>query len=111
MDGLKEMKQWKCENGHVLGVIQRAKAGKRHVARLMLFRKAIDLNANGQADEIDVIANIEGTTLDVRCSVPGCGKVRSWFMGEDAMEQLLKQVQRRTSDETTTRLENIEQMC
>jgi hypothetical protein len=91
-DGLDGMKQWKCKNGHVLGVIQRVKTGNGHVTRLMLFRDAIDLKANGQAKEIDVIANIEGTTLDVRCSVARCGEVRSWFMGEDAMERLVEQM-------------------
>lgn len=85
MDG----KAWKCGNGHVLGMVERVKAGGHHVARLSLYREAIDLSANGRMAEVDVMAVVEGTTLDVRCSVPGCGSVRSWYMGEDAIKRLV----------------------
>jgi hypothetical protein len=61
----------------------------------MIFRHAIDLSANGQAAEPDVMANITGTTLEVRCDVPGCGKMRSWFAGDDALDRLMEQVQGR----------------
>jgi len=46
----------------------------------------------GQADleQADVIALIEGTTLDVKCSVPGCRCARTWWMGEDALERLIE---------------------
>lgn len=87
MDGLKP---WKCENGHVLGVVQRVRVHQAFVARLMLYRHAIDAGANGAMVEVDVIARIEGTTLDVACDVEGCGKKRTWFIGEDALEAFIE---------------------
>ena len=94
------LKDWKCKNGHVLGVRQNiereraiapgmgGKAIRYHTARLMLYRRAVDPQAASPA-EVDVIANVEGTTLDVRCDVEGCGAVRSWFEGAAALERLL----------------------
>jgi hypothetical protein len=86
MDGLK---QWKCPKGHLLGVVERAsfttQAGHcGHVSRLMLYRQAIPID---QAMEVDVIAVVEGTALNVRCSI--CGEVRPWIIGEDAIERLI----------------------
>ncbi len=86
LDGLK---QWKCKNGHVLGVVERVKVGKRHVSRLMLFRHAIDL-ARLQPEEVDVIGALEGTMLHIRCDIPGCGEVRPWEIGQDAYERLVE---------------------
>ena len=87
MDGLKP---WKCENGHVLGVVQRVRVKDGHVARLMLYRHAIDGGVNGAMEEVDVIACIEGTTLDVACDAAGCDKKRTWFIGEDALEAFIE---------------------
>lgn len=85
MDG---MKTWKCRNGHVLGVVQRVKAGGFHVARLLLYREAVDLNAHGNMGEVDVMAVVEGTVLDVKCSI--CEAVRPWYMGRDAIERVVQ---------------------
>jgi len=82
-----DMKQWKCERGHVLGVVQRVRVGGHHVARLSLYREAIDVNANGTMEEVDVMAVAEGTVLDVKCSV--CNGMRTWYMGEDAVKRLV----------------------
>ncbi len=60
-----------------------------HATRLLLFRQAIDQEP-GYLQDVDVIAVIEGTTLDVRCSVPGCGASRTWWIGEAAMEKLME---------------------
>lgn len=90
MDGLDGMKQWRCKNGHVLGIVQRVKVSERWTTRLMLFRQAIDLEAARNFDDVEVIANIEGTTLDVRCSV--CNAVRSWYIGEAALERLIERI-------------------
>lgn len=98
MDGkLDKLKQWTCANGHVLGVIRRdrekSKEGREFwVSRLMLFRQALDLEETAKIEDVDVIAYIEGTTLDVRCSVHGCGCSRTWWMGEDALERVLERV-------------------
>lgn len=92
LDGLKE---WKCPRGHVLGLIKRAKttinAHDYHVTRLLLFRQAVDRDA-AIPESVDVCAVIEGTTHDIRCSV--CGDVRSWFIGEDALQTLIGKVRR-----------------
>jgi len=87
MNGLK---QWKCSRGHVLGVVQRVKVNDFHVTRLMLFRHAINLEANGKMEDVDVIAIVEGTTLDAACDVDQCGAKRTWHMGQDAMEKLIR---------------------
>lgn len=84
-----EVKVWRCENGHGLGVVQRTKSGGHWLTRLALFRQAID-SQDEHLVEVDVIATVEGTTLDVRCSV--CGATRSWFMGEAAIAKLLEKV-------------------
>lgn len=85
MDG---MKTWKCKNNHVLGVVQRVKIGGIHVARLLLYREAVDLSGNGTMSEVDVMAVVEGTVLDVKCSI--CGTVRPWYMGRDALERAVQ---------------------
>jgi hypothetical protein len=92
MDGLK---QWKCRNGHVLGVVRQVKHNGGRVARLMLFRHAIDMTKD-TLENVDVLAYVEGTTLDVDCDVPGCGLKRSWFLGADATERLLERYSIRT---------------
>lgn len=73
MDGT----QWKCRNGHLLGHVQRVQVGGQRVSRLLLFREAVDLSANGDMAEVDVMAVVEGTVLDVKCSC--CGAFRPWY--------------------------------
>ncbi len=96
MDGkLDNHKQWVCPNNHVLGIVERvpisSNGTKYHVSRLMLFRQAIDRDAASIVmEDVDVIANIEGTVMDIRCSVPGCGEVRTWWMGAATLERFLE---------------------
>ncbi len=94
MDGkIDKLKQWKCENGHVLGIVDRVQASnngtKYHISRLMLFRQAIDLDPVSSVTlaDVDVIANIEGTVMDIRCSC--CSLIRTWWMGDAALERFL----------------------
>ena len=90
-------KMWKCANGHVLGIVQRVQVSsngtKYHVSRLMLFREAVDLKeiTSISLEEMDVIGKIEGTVLDIRCSVQCCDEVRTWYMGEASLERFLSQ--------------------
>ena len=93
---LDELKQWKCKNGHVLGVVERARVencqGRTwHVSRLILFRHAIDLS-QPEPEEVDVIGVAEGTVLHIRCDVPGCGEIRPWEIGQDAIEWLMERL-------------------
>jgi hypothetical protein len=88
------VKEWHCKNGHLLGLVKRVKIElpdgmALHVSRLLLFRQAVDREAVN-LEEIDVIAAVEGTALEIRCSV--CGEVRPWYIGADAMERLLEKI-------------------
>lgn len=87
--------RWKCQKGHTLGLVQRATvtvSGRSgHVSRLMLFRHALDMDAY-LLEAVDVVAVIEGTAVEIRCDAPGCGQVRPWIIGADAMERLIEQV-------------------
>jgi len=82
------LKQWKCDNGHVLGVVQRVRVDGFHVSRLMLFRHAINLDVDGKMEDVDVIAIIEGSTLDAACDVENCGAKRTWHMGKDVVKKV-----------------------
>lgn len=98
MDGnLDGVRQWMCPKGHLLGIVERVKkfssnGGKYHVSRLILFRQAIDLDPKSTVSlaDVDVIGNIEGTVMDIRCSVPGCGEVRTWWMGAASLERIIE---------------------
>ncbi len=80
-------KAWRCPNGHILGLAQREKVDGRWVTRLALYREAVDPTADAPA-EVDVVAVVDGSALDVRCSV--CGAVRSWSVGQDALMRFLE---------------------
>jgi hypothetical protein len=79
----------------VLGVVKRvpvsANGRKYYATRLILFREAVDPDT-GNLQEGDIIAEVEGTTLHVRCSVPGCKATRTWWIGDAGMERLLERV-------------------
>jgi len=75
MDGV-DRHEWRCPNGHVLGLVRRS---TRRIRQLALLRQA-----NGPED--DVIAVLEGTS-DIVCSV--CGYSRTWAPGEEAIRDLL----------------------
>lgn len=78
-------KMWKCKNGHALGSVG---TNGSKVVQLYLFRQAIDMG-DEHPEEVDVVAVVEGYVADVRCSVPGCGAVRTWVPGEAALRRLL----------------------
>ena len=92
MDNMDGYRPWECSKGHILGVVERARittlTGQRgHVSRLLLYRHAIDLSKEIPT-EVDVIGSLEGTMLHIRCDVPGCGEIRTWEIGADALERL-----------------------
>lgn len=81
---MSDVSPWRCENGHVMGSVRR---NGSKVAQLLLFREALaDVE---RPAEVDVIAVVEGYVADVRCSVPGCGAVRTWVPGEAALRRLM----------------------
>jgi hypothetical protein len=90
-----DVKEWKCKKGHVLGVVRRVQvslSGRTyHVAKLFLYRHAIDMQADDPA-EVDVIGPVEGSGGPFQCDVEGCGQERKWEIGEDALERLLEKI-------------------
>jgi len=87
-------KVWKCENGHIMGLIRRdevwERGRKRKVTRLMLFRQAFPADMNEESlNGADVIAIVEGTA-NISCSMPKCCATRPWFYGHEALEHLLE---------------------
>jgi hypothetical protein len=91
LDGksLNGLKHWRDAKGHVLGVIEHVRVkvqvdgvnARYHTPRLLLFREAVDVEAEVPA-QIDVAGTVEGRTLFSlawRCSVPGCGCIKEWF--------------------------------
>ncbi len=82
-----EMRPWRCENGHVLGVVVRNGSGVRQLA---LYREAINLDPfpGGEEGEVDVMAVVEGYVADVRCSICGCP--RTWVPGQESQRRLLR---------------------
>ena len=80
-----EHKPWHCKNGHELGSVRR---NGRKMTQLLLYRQALDMSGTCP-EELDVIAVIEGFVVDVRCSVPGCGALRTWVPGEAALNKLM----------------------
>lgn len=102
MDGkrLSDLKQWRDAKGHVLGVIEDVRVSvqvdgirvKYHSPRLLLFREAVDTQAEVPA-EIDVVGTVEGRTLFSlvwKCSVPGCGCIKEWFAEKGVLEHFVR---------------------
>ena len=75
---MERLREWVCENGHVLGMAGRDGRG---VSVLLLYREAVS-DGNGVGE---VMAVVEGAT-DVRCSI--CGRTRSWFMDGKLVKRL-----------------------
>ncbi len=84
---MNEMRVWTCENGHVMGLVRR---NGRGITQLMIYRQAVD-NLADEPEPPEVMGVVEGTVLDIRCSV--CGSVRTWFPSQEALERLLERVQ------------------
>ena len=78
-----DVKTWRCEQRHALGVVVRDGGGVR---RLLLYRVALDGNPGDE--EVDVIAVSEGYVADVRCSI--CGGLRTWVPGQEALRRMLE---------------------
>lgn len=78
-----KISDWKCSNGHKLGVVAR---NSSRIRQLWVYRQAIDENAEAPA-EVDVLGIAEGTLFDVRCSI--CGSSRTWVPGDEAMKRII----------------------
>ena len=77
-----ELKIWRCPNGHALGVVKRNGKG---LHQLLLYRHAVQMDGNPA--QVDVMAVVEGSVMDIRCEI--CGEMRTWVIGQEAMDKLL----------------------
>lgn len=106
LDGkrLDKMKQWKCANGHLMGVYEHAKADVTvekktlhyHTVKLIIFRQAINMESEPLVD-VDAAGTIYGRMLlgfSWKCSVPGCGCIREWSPDDEALDWLKKRFER-----------------
>ena len=82
MDELDGLKQWKCKNGHALGVIT---WNGNSVPQLMVYRHAVDMQAESPA-EVDVLGPLMGM-MPVTCDV--CGEQAVWWPSVQVMLELL----------------------
>ena len=82
-----DMKQWRCNGGHVLGVISINRVNGFQTPKLMLYRNAVDLSAE-QPKQVDVIGPVWGR-ITIRCDVENCDSVTTWKPNEEVMKQLL----------------------
>lgn len=102
LDGKKliSLKKWRCDENHILGVIERVEVEvlmddkstlKYFTTRLRIFRAAVDLRVEIPA-EIEVAGVLDGKMLSMtwKCSMPGCGCIKEWHPDEGALEWLRK---------------------
>lgn len=106
MDGvlkLDGLKQWRCNNGHVLGVFCHDEVKKLvdgetiryKTLKLSLLRRALLPESISIATEDDVAGCVSGRMLlDLtwKCSIPKCGCVKKWNPDEEALAWLKKWV-------------------
>lgn len=91
-------KRWRCEHGHVMGLVMRNGSGVR---QLWLLRFAVSIDMElidgddglpGSMEEVEVMAVVEGYAADVRCSI--CGSVRTWVPGAEALNRMMEKNRR-----------------
>lgn len=79
------LKQWQCKNKHTLGMIQINGDG---VPQLMLYRHAVDMNAEKPAEVELMIGPLIGR-MPVLCDAPDCGTVTLWDMSDRALAEMI----------------------
>ena len=80
-----ELRIWECKpgSGHVLGQVRKSGKG---IHQLLLYRHAVNFE-DGKPEEVDVMAVVEGTVMEIRCEI--CGQMRTWVTGEVAIKKLI----------------------
>lgn len=88
-------KQWRCEQGHVMGVTERVKVALRagtttikyFTTRLSIFQNSVDMEADVPA-EIEVSSVLDGRILSMvhRCSI--CHSIKEWHPEPRVVELL-----------------------
>lgn len=74
---------WRCKEGHVLGQVRK---NGRGLNQLLLYRRAVA--AEGSPAEVDVMAVVQGSVVDIRCDI--CGDLRTWVPGQAEYERLMR---------------------
>jgi hypothetical protein len=88
-----ELRDFKCDNGHVLGIVHKSGRGLRS---LLLYRYAINYGADqGIIPDVDVLAIVD-SAIEIRCSV--CESKRAWVPGEDELERIVSRQQRHRAE-------------
>ena len=78
-----DLKQWHCKNDHALGMIRLNGDG---LPQLVLYRHAVDLNAE-QPAEVDLVIGPLVGRMPVRCDI--CDDVRVWDVSVQAVADLI----------------------
>ena len=94
---MKQMKQWTCRKGHILGFVR---WNGDDVPQLMVMREALDM-AVDKPDEVDVLGPLDGR-MPIRCSI--CDYVRVWSISVDSLVALFQGLDDRTVFEFSQRL-------
>lgn len=79
-----DLKQWHCKNKHTLGMIRLNGNG---IPQLMLYRHAVDANAD-QPAEVDLMIGPLVGRIPVRCDI--CDDVSVWDVSVDALAELIR---------------------
>lgn len=74
---------WRCKEGHVLGQVRK---NGRGLNQLLLYRRAVA--ADESPAEVDVLAVVQGSVVDIRCDI--CGDLRTWVPGQAEYERLMR---------------------
>jgi hypothetical protein len=86
---------WCCPRGHILGEVRRVAIGAESgikVGTLMLY----ETSATYKPQSLPVLrGKVVGEMRDIKCTVPGCGAIRDWMIGEDAMSALMERIRSR----------------
>ena len=93
------MIDWRCPNGHVLGVVRRNGSNE---SQLVLYRYAIDLAVEEprEPEVLGILSGIGGMS-NIQCSI--CGAVRDWNPDREAMRRLERRIRRRAIREAVAR--------
>ena len=77
-----EISDWKCKNGHILGLIQKDASG---ATSLIVYRNAIDYKKRSptKPDVMGITDHFE----DLRCDI--CGARRTWSPSQASFEKLM----------------------
>ncbi len=94
---MRDLKQWRCKNNHILGFIEWNGDG---LAQLKVLRMALDMEAE-HPNEVDLIGPLRGM-MPVRCSI--CDDVQVWRISVDGLVALFSQLSDKDVFEFSQRL-------